>query len=242
MGTSLGEEERWLGTPVIKNNSSLNHILSSAFRPTHPPSWNKDPSFWLSTIDIENVMNQYEESHGESQQFKFVGVFPRDFATRGSWTGECVSPPMCNLTVASLRANGKAQFGIVFNMDKHDQRGSHWTACYGCINPRKKSRFGIRYYDSVGRAPPSEVKTFMEAFARDVTHVLGAKVGSRFVVEHNRVRRQFGNTECGIFAVFFVVVCLTTSRSFDTICRKVMQSDKTMQRLRNVFFRHPATE
>ena len=232
MGTNPGQEEKWLSSPTVKRwGGDLVQRITSSFRPVRPRSWSDNPNTWLNTYDIEHVLNQYQESH---RAFKFVGVFPRDFATR-TWTGRCVSPPMCSLSVAELKKEGRDEFGIVFNMDTHDQKGSHWTACYGCINPRKKKRFGIWYYDSVGTAPPKEITAFMKAFAADVG---GGRTG--FVVDRNRVRRQFGNTECGIFSLFFIVVCLTTRRSFDDICRNVMGHDATMNRLRKVFYRDPA--
>ena len=237
MGTSPGEEERWLGSMTVVRNRALEERLRSAFRPEHPKSWNSNPNSWLGTHDIEQVMRQYEQSHGESHKFKFVGCFPRDFSTR-TWSGQCVSPPMCRLGVASLREEGKAEFGIVFNLDRHDQRGSHWTACYGCINPKKRTRYGIWYYDSVGRAPPQEIKAFMAAFANDVR--ANAKRSSvPFPVVYNNVRRQFEGSECGIYALFFLAVCLTTRIHFDEICKKVMKNDRTMSKLRKVMFRAP---
>jgi hypothetical protein len=233
MGTTPGEEERWLASPNVRSNRTLSALLQAAFRPEHPKEWTQNPYGWLSTIDIEQVMHQYQVSH---PHFKFVGCFPRDFATR-SWTGQCISPPMCNLSVASLRAEGRSEFGIVFNLDKHDQRGSHWTACYGCIDPLKKKRYGIWYYDSVGRPAPTEVTAFMRNFAADANADVGSKAA--FKVTTNRIRRQFKGSECGIYALFFIVVCLTTETPFQSICKDIMMDDERMNELRNVFFRAP---
>ena len=229
MGTTSGEEVRWLMSPSIMRNPVLRQRLDQAFRPVHPDSWLQNPRAWLSTIDIEHVMNQYQVSHPD---FKMVGVFPRDFASRAAWSGRCISPPMCDLSVANMRAQGKSQFGVVFNMDRHDQRGSHWTACYGCINPRMPKRFGIWYYDSVAHAPPPECKAFMARIAAEVR-------SPKFVVDRNNVRRQFANTECGIYSILFLVACITTRIPFDQICRNVMKDDRATNKLRKVFFSQP---
>jgi hypothetical protein len=229
MGTRVGEEHRWLWSPVVMSSPTLRERLGNAFRPVHPASWLHNPQAWLSTIDIEQVMKQYEASN---KDFKMVGVFPRDFASRAAWSGRCVSPPMCDLSVASLRADGKSQFGVVFNMDRHDQRGSHWTACYGCINPRMPKRYGIFYYDSVAHAPPPECKAFMQRIASEVA-------SPRFVVARNRVRRQFANTEYGIYSILFIVACLTTRIPFDRVCSEVMKDDRATNKLRKVFFSAP---
>lgn len=229
MGTRAGEEVRWMWSPAVMQSPMLRERLGKAFRPVHPESWLHNPHAWLSTIDIEQVMRQYEDSHPD---FKMVGVFPRDFASRAAWSGRCVSPPMCDLSVASLRQAGKSQFGVVFNMDRHDQRGSHWTACYGCINPRMQHRFGIFYYDSVAHAPPPECKAFMQRIATEIA-------SPKFEVQRNRVRRQYANTECGIYSILFIVACLTTKIPFDKICREVMKNDRATNRLRDVFFSKP---
>ena len=177
-------------------------------------------------------MRQYQDHLGKSQGFRFVGVFPRDFAAIEGRS--CVSEAMCRLNVASLRADGIGQIGIVFNLDDHTGRGSHWTSMYACIDPdaRPHDRFGAFYYDSTGARPPPEMRAFMKR--------LGDEVGDpRFAVTHNTVRKQFGNTECGIYSMLFVVACLQTDIPFRSLCRDVMKRDSQMHGLRSVLFRPP---
>ena len=51
----------WLNRLASSNAQvRLKEIL---FSPEKPKSWNKDPNTWLTNFDIENVLNQYEESH-----------------------------------------------------------------------------------------------------------------------------------------------------------------------------------
>ncbi len=226
IGTRPGEEERWANALLLR---PLQSTLSAAFRPAHPAEWTRNPRFWLSDLDINRVMRQYEHSHGD--RFKFVGVFPRDFAKRDVLR-RCVSADMCALSAASVLAEGRSEFGVVFNMDDHTQRGSHWTALYCCLNPQRRNRYGIWYYDSVAKPPPKEIQAFMQRIVAEV----GAP---RFSGHVNTVRRQFENTECGVYSMFFIVACITTGRSFQDLCENLMRDDDAMQKLRAVFFRPP---
>jgi hypothetical protein len=239
MGTRLGEEASWVAA-VQGRDPALARRISRAFRPQHPVEWMQNPRFWLSSVDIEQVLKQYDESHGLStpHRFRFVGVFPRDFARRSQWSGRCVSDEMCSLSVASLRSAGCARFGIVFNMDESHQRGSHWMACFGCVDPADRRRFGVFYYDSVGHAPPKEVQAFMQRLAAEARAEFGENVGRRFAIDWNRHRRQYKNTECGVYAIYFIVACLTTRRPFAHIC-EAMGNDDAVHKLRTIFFRSP---
>lgn len=242
LGTHEGEEARWTEADVIKRDRALSTELESAFRPTHPDSWLKDPRFWLSNLDIDAVMRQYEASVPD---FRFVGVFPRDFSAPDDVsTGRCVSEPMCQLHVATELARGKRQIGFVINLDDHTERGSHWTACYIGLDPvHRPHRFGLFYYDSIGRAPPAEIKALAERIKSEVDAAgLGKNEAVEFVVRHNRVRKQFLGSECGIYSMFFLVACVHMDVTFDQLCRDVMKRDNSMHRLRNVFFRQPLQE
>lgn len=239
LGTKEGEEARWTEADVVKRDRALSSELESAFRPTHPDSWLKDPRFWLSNLDIDAVMRQYEASVPD---FRFVGVFPRDFSAPDDVsTGRCVSEPMCQLHVATELARGKRQIGFVINLDDHTERGSHWTACYIGLDPvHRPHRFGLFYYDSIGRGPPAEIKALAERIKSEVHAVgLGKNEAVEFVVRHNRVRKQFLGSECGIYSMFFLVACVHMDVTFDQLCRDVMKRDNSMHRLRNVFFRPP---
>ena len=206
-------------------------VMEEGFRPRMPSSWNLDEHTWLTNRDIANVMKQYEALVPD---FAFVGVFPRDFELRLS-SGQCVSPKMCDLDYSVLWQNGKRQLGTVFNLDTHLGGGSHWVCMYASLDP-STSDFGAYYYDSVARTPPREVESFMSAMKRRMGDVHGEHVVPSFQIRYNTVRRQFENTECGIFVMFFLVCCMSRRVPFDKICRS-MGYDANIHALRRVFFR-----
>jgi hypothetical protein len=127
---------------------------------------------------------------------------------------------------------------MVFNMDKHTGRGSHWTACYVGLDPARPHRFGAFYYDSVGIQPPLEIRAFVRRIAAEA----GAAFGGvpPFVTAHNTVRKQFRDTECGVYAMLFLVACVEIEMPFEDICTHLIKRDGDMHALRSIFFREPA--
>ena len=57
--------------------------------------WRKKPTTWLNSLDIENVMNQYEKKHND---FEFIGPSPIDFNTKKLF-GECVWNELCRFNL-----------------------------------------------------------------------------------------------------------------------------------------------
>jgi hypothetical protein len=274
LGTRRGEEEMWLNAAPIRRDGALRAQLANAFRPPRPRAWLTDPKHWLSTMDILAVLKQYEISHGKSHGFRFVGVFPVDFAananananakgrtntgasanakgnTKGNTGATCVSQDMCDLTVSLMRNAGVRNAAMVFNMDSHKQPGSHWTACYIGLDPALPQRFGVWYYDSVARPPPQEIAAFMQRIKTEADERIkteadaawGGNVrGMEFQYKFNppESRKQFQNTECGIFACFFIVACLSTTLTYDAISKQLMANDGVIHTLRDVFFGGP---
>lgn len=234
LGTSAGRELAWLPALRRVNPALAADLERRAFRPPRPTAWRARPNTWLSELDIRAVMRQYDGVRG----FRFVGTFPRDFAAPDpDAPRRCVSAPMCALSVAGLRRAGTPRVGVVFNMDTHDQSGSHWVAAYVCVDPRDRTRFGAWYYDSVANPPPREIAAFLTRMADEARAEFAPATAARFRVAHNVTQRQFKNTECGVYACLFLVACLTTRRPFEDVCATVMQRDAKVAELRHVFFR-----
>lgn len=140
-----------LKNPVIQSLNN-NEINEETFRPEMPIEWLKDKTEWMSTIDIMKVMEQYQLKH---KDFKFLGVTPIDFDHK-IVSNMCVSDEICNLNLKSLYKKGYRKLGFVFNLDTHDQGGSHWVCMYTDMDT------GASYYfDSYGHAPEKEVVTLM---------------------------------------------------------------------------------
>jgi len=125
--------------------------IKKHFRPQIPTAWKKNPRTWLNTNDILHVIKQYETAF---PQFYFITVTPIDFDTHINDNGQdtCVDKRLCTLDVAQHVRQGRTLLGTVFNLDKHYQSGSHWTAMFVDIH-----RGEGYYFDSVASDVPMEV-------------------------------------------------------------------------------------
>ena len=142
-----------VGYPHYLKNELDDSLLLYTFSPTRPDKWKNNPNTWLSSLDIEAVMNQYERKY---KNFSFIGCSPIDFDKR-LHNGECVWPELCNFDINEYYNNGVNKIGISLNLDKHTQDGSHWVSLF--VDLKNKYIF---YFDSNGDETPKEVKTLMD--------------------------------------------------------------------------------
>jgi hypothetical protein len=215
---SCKEEACWLDQPF--NNAPK---LASRLKPEKPRSWSQNKNEWLSNFDIDNVLNQYK-----NDKFMYKGSFPIDFAARTN--NACVSPEICDIDLKQIKKTNKHMVGIVFNTDTHDRGGQHWISMFIGLNP-SCTNFGVYYYDSVASSVPQEITDFMDKTKQQLQ-----KMYPRLTIpcEHNKIRKQYKTTECGIYSILFLV--LMQRKKFKTIC-KTIGSDNDVEKFRNVFYR-----
>jgi hypothetical protein len=215
-------ESCWLKHLCIKEGLPSN-IYDLTFSPEMPESWLKNPNEWLSSLDIVKVMNQWEQRY---KCFKFIGPSPIDYDTHKMF-GECVWDELCKFNLKSHIKNKKKKVGIIFNLDPHYKSGSHWVAVF--INDVKKT---IYYFDSYGDRPHPQIKKFIDSVINQST-----QLGTTYKYLENKKRHQFGNSECGMYSMYFITQMLQ-NKCFEKFQRKVV-SDAYMLRLRKKFFNKP---
>lgn len=218
------DELCWVNNDIVRN-PELKNKASSAFRPLKPREWYSNRKTWLNTYDIVFVLEQYEQLYTD---FKLFGVYPMDFAYTDE-NGRCVGDELCDFDIKNLKVDKKTQFGMVLNLDYHNEPGSHWVSLFCNINP-KKENYGIYYYDSVANSPPNEVVDFMELVKAQIND-------SKFEVKSNKIQKQFGNNECGMMSIIFMTQILKQI-PFNYIC-KHMKTDSEINKLRDVIY-HPS--
>ena len=198
--------------------------LSDSFAPVSPTEWKKNPHEWLSSIDIMNVMKQYEKAY---KCFDFIGPTPIDFDKKRLY-GECVWDELCNFSLKNQIKQGKTKIGIIFNTDPHDKPGQHWISMF--INIRKKTIF---FFDSTGDEAPTEVKKLIEKIkeqGQQLNPKINFKIDSSEGVEH-----QHGNTECGIYSLFFIVHMLEDKLTEHYLKTHILK-DEYMNKFRKIYF------
>jgi hypothetical protein len=190
-------------------------MIDKYFRPEKPDDWEKDHDAWLDSLNIEDVMNQYEEA---DPTFEFIGPVPIDFAKKTSF-GHCIIDELCKLNLKDALSKGTKKIGIVFNLDEHDEPGSHWICGY--IDIVGKAAY---YFDSYGFRPPKRIAEFMKGLLKQGIETL----------VYNDIRFQRKDSECGMYCLY-VLICLMKGRSFADICKDVVD-DNTMNAFRDILF------
>jgi len=181
-----------------KTKEIIQMIADYELRPEMPIEWTKNPIEWLSNYDIEAVMRQY--SMEKKYKYAFLGVFPIDFSEEDKF-GRCLYSHICSLNIKKYANKGIKYLGLITNLDKHNESGSHWTSTFIIIDPKNKS-YGAHYYDSTARQIPSYVKKFMRTV---MTQCKQLYPKHNFRITYNNIQHQKKNTECGMFSMVYQI-------------------------------------
>ena len=222
LGGICNKESCWLRQKSAFGPNVEEIKFSDSFAPLSPQEWRKNPNEWLSSLDIMKVMKQYEKAY---KCFEFIGPSPIDFDTRMLY-GECVWEELCHFNVAELLKRGKKKIGIIFNTDPHDKPGQHWISMF--VNLKKGKIF---FFDSTGEPAPKEIMTLVRRIQTQ-----GKKLGMTIRFDSNRgVEHQYGNTECGIYSLYFIVHMLEDKFTEHYLKTHILK-DEYMQKFRKVYF------
>jgi hypothetical protein len=210
----------------LAKGTKMEDDLLDAFAPESPEEWKKNPNEWLSSIDIVEVMNQYEKKY---KCFEFMGPSPIDYDTH-KVGNECVFEELCHFNLQEQIDKGKTKIGVIFNLDPHYKGGSHWVSLF--INVRKKEIF---YFDSAGDDIPSQINKFAQTI---ITQGKNLKKPINFVLDKNYpVEHQYGNTECGVYSLFFIVHMLEDKITGHYLKTHILK-DKYMEKFRKIYFNY----
>jgi len=194
---------------VLEKNQEFHDEIKKTLRPKAP----KGQYEWLSTIDIRDVMEQYEKKY---KDFNFIGPFPMDF--------EQIYEELANINVKALCKKDK-KIGIVFNTDVSTGQGEHWISMF--LNMKDRT---ICFFDSVGDKPPKPVWRLIKKIASQAK-----TMGCPLKIVVNKRQFQFKDSECGVYSLWFLI-----SRLRGDSCNYLFKSpisDDKMNKNRNKFFR-----
>lgn len=207
-----------------KEFGTIESEFADSFAPESPVEWKKNPNEWLSSVDIMKVMKQYEKAY---DCFDFIGPSPIDFDIRKLY-GECVWEELCNFNLEKIIKKGKSKIGIIFNTDPHNKPGQHWISMF--INIKTKKIF---FFDSTGDKPPNEV---MKLVNRIKEQGINLKNKINFSYDSNEgTEHQYGNTECGVYSLFFIVHMLEDKTTEHYLKTHILK-DEYMQKFRHIYF------
>ena len=142
---------------------------------TFKPQMTLERYSWLSTQDINSVMQQYEK---HDPNFEFLGALPSDFYKLHRLNYK---------TLASIR-----QFAAVLNLDTHNQPGSHWVAFF--VDNKSKT---LEYFDSAGKQPNTYIRKFLDKLSKNYF--------KKYRLLINNKKHQKHNSECGVYATYYII-------------------------------------
>lgn len=227
------KEDCWLD--LIDDVTVRKSLDKELFAPDQPSSWKKNPNTWLTNYDIYDVLQQYENKY---PQFCVIRPSAIDFDDKigGIKSNMCVTEDLCKFDLIQHINEGKTKFGIVFNLDKHDQPGSHWVSLFIDLDDEY-----VFYMDSVGDPVPNEIQVFVN---RVIKQALQANKHLHFY-ENSPMQHQTGDTECGVYSLYFIITMLTGEVDklvFDTADDKISFfknkriPDKYISKFRKLYF------
>lgn len=208
----------------MTKGTKMEKELLQSFSPVEPIEWKKNPNEWLSSIDIIEVMNQYEKTY---KCFDFLGPSPIDYDTHKLY-GECVWEELCHFSLADQIKKGKNKIGVIFNTDPHDRDGEHWISLF--INIKKGTIF---FFDSAGDKAPKQVIKFVNMVTeqgKQLEEPIDFDFDQNYPVEH-----QYKNTECGVYSIYFIIHMLEDKITGHYLKTHVLK-DKYMEQFRKIYY------
>lgn len=219
MQETCSSESCWLKHQCIKHDLDKS-LWEKMFAPHSPEKWKENPNEWLTTVEIQKIMGQWEKAR---PSFEFLGPSPVDYDEHVVF-GECVWEELCKFSLDECKKKGTSKIGIIFNLDKHTQPGSHWVAVFMDLKKHK-----IYYFDSYGDNMPKRILKFCENVKRQ-----GSNFKEKYEIYVSKKRHQYGNSECGMFSMFFILQMLEGTM-FNTF-QKIRIKDSEMVTLRKEYF------
>lgn len=217
MSSSCDRESCWLRSKFMEGKLD-SELLNYTFAPKSPKIWKTDE--WLSSLDIEAVMKQYEKYY---KCFEFLGPSPIDFDHHKLY-GECVWEELCKINISDMIKRHKNKIGIILNTDPHYKDGEHWISLF--INIKEKY---IIYFDSNGNPPPKEVKELITKITNQ-----GKQIGIDFDVLINKLEHQKTESECGMYCLYFIIQMLKDKDKDYFLKNKI--PDEEVFKLRKKYF------
>ena len=227
--TNCSDHYCWLtnSNVKLKNLESKYKLINNTFRPLGP----KSSANWLSTININDVMKQYEKKYID---FNFIGAVPYDF--------KYLNSKISHIDFNTYIQKNIFKFGLIINLDEHYKPGSHWVSLFFDLNKNQ-----IYYFDSNGKKPRHNIRSFItkivkffykQSFNKKI-NTLNIKNNDNNIlniidIKSNNIKHQLGNTECGVYSINFIVRLLNNEPYLDIVNN--ISKDEDMLECRKVYF------
>ena len=224
--SECNSEKCWLTIQELIRHLSFEElkVFRDSFKPKKPQEWDKNPNAWLTTSQLDLILDQLQNKY---TNFKHYGALPMDFEKRNG--DSCISGNLCDIDLKT-HLDSNQNVGTIFNLDDHDEPGSHWTAIYIELIPKCREVPSIYYFDSIGNRPPKEIYDLSKKLKQQYKSIKNEELDFLY----NDIQHQRGNTECGIYCLHFLESMLK-GINFDNYIEN-KNCDKYMEKFRNYYF------
>jgi hypothetical protein len=110
--------------------------------------------------------------------------------------------------------SGKTKLGIVFNLDKHGQGGSHWISMYVDLDDNY-----MFFMDSAGDPVPKQVDVLAKRIIKQ-----GLELSPKKHIHYHEncpMEHQYSDNECGMYSLYFIITMLTNKTERKTFTNYV---------------------
>jgi len=182
------DESCWIDLDFIKKISHKD-LRDKLRYYTFKPKFYYRQDNWLTTTDINDIMKQIVYKY-KYKNFYYIGTEPCDFYK------------ITSKVFSNKKMYTSKMVGIIFNLDTHDKPGSHWTSMLIDNDTRT-----FYYFDSVGNEPNKHIKEFIKKYIKNYLqyNTKNQSNDDLFTVYINKKVHQKGNSECGIYSIYFIM-------------------------------------
>jgi|LakMenEpi03Aug12_release.lakeMendotaPanAssembly.Ray.scaffolds.fasta_scaffold02653_10 hypothetical protein len=189
-------DEKCVIERVLPRHDAKNAI-SSTFKHKGP----RDVVRRLSNFDIDGVLSQWCLTNPNFYNWGFNMIdFDREGASLAKYSILDILDGNASLNLGKYGGIIKRPCNIaacVVNTDKYSGGGIHWFAV---LCDCRTEPYSVEYFNSSGNPPRSQIVNWMER-----TAALLKQTGKQVVQKTNTgLRHQFGNSECGLYSLFFI--------------------------------------
>lgn len=237
LGNKCKTQKCWTEQKFMENmdEEKKEYIQTKTMRPSGPSTGRE----WLNTVNIDEVLGQYENVYTD---FSYLGTMPRDFQNHDFLKQD-------EKFYKDLFKSGKTRVGMVYNTDKLGGKGEHWNAMFTDFKQGL-----VLFFDSYGVEPGKETQKHMELLKKVMQETCGEMAKSDYnhnnlskqtaegglkcnliKLKNNENRHQFKGSECGVYSINFILRMLRGDK-FDDICNDKIPDDK-INKCRRVYFR-----
>lgn len=212
--SECNDQKCWTKQDFVKkmDNKFKKQLTQETFRPDGP----EGKFTWLNNVNIDEVMKQYELKYPE---FKYLATVPIDFDLLDYY-------PLKNINFDTLIKNNKTKIGVVFNLDVHTGRGTHWVSLFADF------KNGLCYFsDSYGIKPDRRIKAFMTKIVNYMKNNMGIQ---NVIEDYNKTQNQTGNNACGMYSTNFIIRMLEGQKFEDIVSHRI--PDNEVNAMREVYF------